>query len=51
MRDAIYALGPHIRYVAFASGQDVDLSQRDDLQGESDSSSDFFEELLVNPLS
>lgn len=48
-RDAIFALGPHIRYVAFARGQRIDLSQREVLSGASDSRSDFFEELLVNP--
>lgn len=49
LRDAIFALGPHIRYVAFGSGQQVDTTQRDGLAGASASSSDFFEELLVNP--
>jgi len=49
LRDAIFALGPHIRYVAFASGQDVDISQREGVAGASDAGSDFFEELLVNP--
>ena len=49
LRTAIFALGPHIRYVAFGSGQSVDMSSRDGLAGESDESSDFFEELLVNP--
>jgi len=48
-RDSIFALGPHIRYVAFASGQAVELSQRAGLQGASEAGSDFFEELLVNP--
>ena len=48
-RDAIFSLGPHIRYVAFASGQSVDLFQREDLVGASEASSDYFEELLVNP--
>jgi hypothetical protein len=49
MRDAIFGLGPHIRYVAFARGQAVDLAQREGLADASDASSDFFEELLVNP--
>ena len=49
LRDSIFALGPHIRYVAFASGQAVELSQRAGLQGASEAGSDFFEELLVNP--
>jgi hypothetical protein len=30
LSDAIFALGPHVRYVAFGSGQDVELAQRDD---------------------
>ena len=48
-RDAIFALGPHIRYVAFASGQSIDTAQREGLERASDTGSDFFEELLVNP--
>jgi hypothetical protein len=46
---AIFALGPHIRYVAVASGQDISSAQRAGVAGASESSSDFFEELLVNP--
>jgi hypothetical protein len=49
LRDAIFELGPHVRYVAFGSGQDVDLQQREGLANASDTGSDFFEELLVNP--
>jgi hypothetical protein len=49
LRDAIFELGPHVRYVAFGSGQDVELRQRDGLANASDAGSDFFEELLVNP--
>jgi len=49
LRDEIFALGPHIRYVASGSGQDVELSQRDGVLGASGPGSDFFEELLVNP--
>lgn len=49
LREAIFALGPHIRYVAIAAGQEVTTTQRDDLTNASDGSSDFFEELLVNP--
>src|SRR5262252_784889 len=49
LRDAIFELGPHVRYVAFGSGQDVELEQRDGLANASDAGSDFFEELLVNP--
>ena len=49
LREAIFGLGPQIRYVAFGSGQDVDLAQREGLADASDAGSDFFEELLVNP--
>jgi hypothetical protein len=49
LRDAIFALGPHIRYVALGAGQTIDLAQRDGLEDASDAGSDFFEELLVNP--
>jgi hypothetical protein len=47
--DEIFALGPHVRYVAFGSGQEVDMRQRADIRDGSSSESDFFEELLVNP--
>src|ERR1700755_2426651 len=47
--DEIFALGPHVRYVAFGSGQDVDTRGRADIRDGSSSESDFFEELLVNP--
>src|SRR6185503_2170080 len=49
LRDKIFALGPHIRYVAFGDGQHVETAQRDGIADASDTSSDFFEELLVNP--
>ena len=49
LRDAIFSLGPHIRYVAFGDGQRVETAQRDGITGASDAGSDFFEELLVNP--
>ena len=49
LSDAIFGLGPHVRYVAFGSGQDIELLQREGLANASDASSDFFEELLVNP--
>ena len=49
MGDAIFALGSHVRYVAFGSGQEVDTRQRADIRDASSSESDFFEELLVNP--
>jgi hypothetical protein len=47
--DAIFALGPHVRYVAWGEGQRVETAQRDGIADASDASSDFFEELLVNP--
>ena len=50
IRQAIFSLGPHIRYVAFGDGQDVSTAQRDDVAAPSDETSDFFEELLVNPV-
>jgi hypothetical protein len=46
---AVFALGSHIRYVAVAAGQEVTTNQRDDLAQASAASSDFYEELLVNP--
>jgi hypothetical protein len=49
LRDAIFRLGPHIRYVAFGDGQHVETAQRDGIAEASDAGSDFFEELLVNP--
>lgn len=49
LRDAIFAIGPEIRYVAFGEGQRVETAQRDGIADASDASSDFFEELLVNP--
>jgi hypothetical protein len=49
LREAIFAIGPHIRYVAFGVGQRIETAQRDGIGEPSDASSDFFEELLVNP--
>jgi hypothetical protein len=49
LRDAIFGLGPHIRYVAFGDRQRVETAQRDGIADASDAGSDFFEELLVNP--
>jgi hypothetical protein len=49
LSDAIFALGPHIRYVAYGSGQSIELSQREGVLDASGAASDFFEELLVNP--
>jgi hypothetical protein len=49
LRHAIFDLGEHIRYVAFGDGQQVTTAQRPGLSEPSAESSDFFEELLVNP--
>ena len=49
MGEVIFALGPHVRYVGFGSGQEVDMRQRAEVRDGSSSESDFFEELLVNP--
>jgi hypothetical protein len=49
LREAIFSIGPHIRYVAFGKGQQVETVQRDGLADASDPGSDFYEELLVNP--
>ena len=38
-----------VRYVAVATAGDVELHQRDGIDSASDSSSDEYEELLVNP--
>ena len=45
----VFRLGAHVRYVAFGQGQDVSTAQREDVRASSGSSSDFYEELLVNP--
>ncbi len=49
LQAAIFALGDHVRYVAFGDGQEVRTHQREGLTGASEPRSDFFEELLVNP--
>jgi hypothetical protein len=49
LRQAIFDIGPQIRYVALGEGQRVETAQRDGIADASDASSDFFEELLVNP--
>lgn len=49
LRDAIFGIGPHIRYVAFADGQHVETTEQEGVAQASDPGSDFFEELLVNP--
>jgi hypothetical protein len=47
---AVFALGDHVRYVAVANGQEVELRQRPGLADASSSDSDRYEELLVNPV-
>jgi hypothetical protein len=49
LREAIFSLGSHIRYVAFGDGQRVETAQQEGTTHASDTGSDFFEELLVNP--
>jgi hypothetical protein len=49
LEQEIFALGDHVRYVAFGFGQDVHTAQQGNVDKPSDLSSDFFEELLVNP--
>jgi hypothetical protein len=46
----VFALGDHVRYVAVADGQEVELRQRPGLVDASSSDSDRYEELLVNPV-
>lgn len=46
---SVFAWGDHIRYVAVADGQQVELQQRDGLDDASSTESDRYEELLVNP--
>jgi hypothetical protein len=47
--EALFAVGPEVRYVAVARGQEVTLRERAGLAGASSSESDRYEELLVNP--
>jgi hypothetical protein len=49
LRKAIFALGSHIRYVAFGEGQQITTTQRQGLGQASAQGSDFYEELVVNP--
>ena len=49
LRQAIFDFGPQVRYVAWGAGQRVETAQRDGIADASEASSDFFEELLVNP--
>lgn len=49
LTQAIFDLGPHVRYVAYGEGQRIALRERAGLHAASESESDQFEELLVNP--
>jgi len=49
LHERVFALSPGIRYVAVASGQYVESRSRPNLEDASASSSDRYEELLVNP--
>jgi hypothetical protein len=46
----IFAVGDHVRYVAVADGQHVQVQARPGLVDASSSETDRFEELLVNPV-
>lgn len=47
--DLLFAVGPHIRYVAVRDDQELRLVSRDGLQDASSPESDRYEELIVNP--
>jgi hypothetical protein len=47
--DLLFAVGPHIRYVAVRDEQELRLVSREGLQDASSPESDRYEELLVNP--
>jgi hypothetical protein len=49
LHEDVFAISPHIRYVAVAHGQQVHMRSRPDLHNASSSDSDLYEELLVNP--
>jgi len=49
LSDAIFALGPHIRYVAYDSGQRHRALATQGVLDASGAASDLFEERLVNP--
>jgi hypothetical protein len=49
LADELFALSPHIRYFALASGIMVQLRERPDLTDSSSAESDRYEELFVNP--
>jgi hypothetical protein len=45
----LFAVTPAVRYVAFATGQEVNVRRREDIDSASAEESDRYEELLVNP--
>ena len=47
--DLLFAVGPHIRYVAVRDEQELRLVSREGLLDASSADSDRYEELLVNP--
>jgi hypothetical protein len=47
--DALFGIGPDIRYVAVAQGGDLVMRERPELAAASSGESDRYEELLVNP--
>ncbi|MEO0560035.1 MAG: hypothetical protein AAF170_17845 [Bacteroidota bacterium] len=49
LSDALFDIGPEVRYVATYRAGDLDLRERPGLKGSSESESDRYEELLVNP--
>lgn len=46
---ALFDLGPWVRYVAIYDADDLTLSERPGISASSESESDRYEELLVNP--
>jgi hypothetical protein len=47
--EALFSIGPEVRYVAVAQGANIALRERAGLNSASSSESDRYEELLVNP--
>ncbi|MDP6405899.1 MAG: hypothetical protein QF797_11895 [Alphaproteobacteria bacterium] len=47
--DALFAIGPEVRYVALGRGQEVTMQLASDVATETTFESNRFEELLVNP--
>jgi hypothetical protein len=46
---ALFDLSPQVRYIALLNGKDLSLHQRPGISGASESETDRYEELLVNP--